>query len=63
MTISEVLWMEGRKYMWDGRVYGEKEAAEAKKRGYEAQGFETQLVQEGDRYLVYTRRVVTEDDL
>jgi hypothetical protein len=60
MTVPEVLWVEGDKYMWDGLLYETKEAAEAKKAEYEAQDFETELVKENSKFLVYTRRVVTE---
>jgi len=46
--------------MWDSEVYETHEAAEAKQKEYEANNFETQLVEgEGD-FLVYSRRVVTE---
>lgn len=46
--------------MWDGVVYEtEKEAQEVKKR-YADDNFEVELVEEGGKYLLYTRRVVTE---
>lgn len=49
-----------RKVMWDGVVYEtEKEAQELKKK-YEDNNFEVELVQEEEKYLLYTRRVVTE---
>jgi hypothetical protein len=41
-------------------VYDASPAAEAKRSGYEAQGFETQLVEEEGKLLLYTRRVVKE---
>jgi hypothetical protein len=46
--------------MWDGRIYDTHEAAEAKRKEYEAQKFETQLVKQGDKVLLYTRREITE---
>jgi len=46
--------------MWDGEAYESPAAAEAKKKDYETQGFETQLVEEEGHPLVYTRRVVKE---
>ena len=49
-----------RKFVWDGEAYGSGPAAEAKKSAYEAQGFETQVVQEEGKFLLYTRRVVKE---
>jgi len=46
--------------MWDGEAYDSTAAAEAKKKEYETQGFETELVEEEGKALVYTRRVVKE---
>jgi hypothetical protein len=46
--------------MWDGEVYESADAAEAKRKEYADNEFETQLVEEQDQFLVYTRRVVTE---
>jgi hypothetical protein len=52
--------INGRKVMWDCIVYeSEKEAQEVKKK-YEDDNFEVELVQEEEKYLLYTRRVVTE---
>ena len=52
--------IEGKKYMWDGKEYGnEGEAGDVKKQ-YEENGCETQLLQEEGKYLVYSRRLVTE---
>lgn len=51
---------DDKKYMWDGGVYDTRDAAEEKQQDYESQGFETQLVEEEDKYLVYNRRVAKE---
>lgn len=52
--------IKGKKVMWDGVVYEtEKEAQEVKKT-YEEDNFEVELVEEEGKYLLYTRRVVTE---
>jgi hypothetical protein len=48
------------KFMWDGETYDTSEAAEAKKNEYQSQGFETRLLEEEGRTLLYTRRVVKE---
>ncbi len=54
------IYVDGKKYMWDGETYpGENEAQEAKKK-YEADGFEVQVTNEDGEIAVYTRRVVTE---
>ena len=57
-NISEKI--DGKKFMWDeGNYVGESEAKE-KMAQYERDGFETRLVKEESKFLVYTRRVVTE---
>ncbi len=60
MAVSEALWVEGDKYMWDGAEYDSRDEAQAKASTYETDGFETQIVEEENKFLVYTRRVVTE---
>ncbi len=60
MEPQNVRFLEGHKYMWDGEAYESREAAEAKRNEYADNEFETQLVEEQDQFLVYTRRVVTE---
>ena len=60
MEPSLAKWHEGHKYMWDGAVYEKKDDAEAKMKEYENDEFETLLVEEEGKFLVYTRRVVTE---
>lgn len=51
---------DGHKYMWDGEVYESRDAAEAKRKAYGDNEFETRLVEDPEGHLVYTRRVVTE---
>ena len=48
---------DGNKFMWDGVMYDTRDTAEAKVQEYQDMGFETQLVEEEDGYLVYNRRV------
>ena len=60
MQPDNVMFREGDKLMWDGEVYETHEAAEAKQKEYEAHDFETQLVEGESKFLVYSRRVVTE---
>ena len=50
----------GKKFMWDDGNYSREEEAIEKKTHSEKDGFETELVEEGAKYFVYTRRVVTE---
>ena len=52
--------IDGKKFMWDGRLYeSEKEAQEVKQK-YADDSFEVRLLEEENKYLLYTRRVVTE---
>ena len=50
----------GKKFMWDGRVYtNEKERREIAQK-YKDDGFEVETVDEGGQYFLFTRRVVRE---
>ena len=51
---------DGKKYIWDGLTYNDREEAEAKAESYEKDDFETQIIEGAENFLVYTRRVVTE---
>lgn len=49
---------DGKKFMWDGRPYATREEASTVREACENNGFEVRVVEEGERFLVYTRRVV-----
>jgi len=50
----------GKKFMWDGKVYtNEKERGEIGQK-YKDDGFAVEMVEEGGEYFLFTRRVVTE---
>jgi len=49
-----------KKFLWDGVFYEEKVKAEQAENSYRNEGFETRVLEEDNRYLVYTRRVVKE---
>ncbi len=57
-NISEII--DGKKFMWDEENYSTEAEAKEKMAKYEKDSFETRLVREGNEFLVYTRRVVTE---
>jgi hypothetical protein len=60
MDIESCKIIDGKKHMWDGKTYeGNSQAQEAGEK-YQKNGFETQIIEEGGQYVVYTRRVVTE---
>ena len=51
---------EGRKFMWDGRVYGSEAELKEACRGYQDQGFEVRQVEEAGQYYLFSRRAVKE---
>jgi len=51
--------IEGKKFMWDGRVYESKEDAHATLSTYQNDGFEVMTFEEQGQYFVYSRRVPT----
>ncbi len=51
--------IDGKKYMWDGTEYENEGDANAAAERYRSEAFEAVVVA-GDKYRVYTRRVVTE---
>jgi hypothetical protein len=57
---SNVILMNGKKFMWDGVDYpsGEKMSETMKK--YKADGFEVEQCEEAGKTYLYTRRVVKE---
>ena len=52
--------IDGKKFMWDKGQYPTEEEAQEKTAQYEKDGFEVECVKENGKYLVYTRRLVTE---
>ena len=50
----------GKKFMWDGRVYTDEKERRETGQKYKDDGFEVELVEEGNQYFLFTRRVVTE---
>lgn len=58
MTAPTVRFVEGRKFMWDGRVYPSQDDAAKAQAAYERDGFETCTCENEGTFLVYTRRVI-----
>ena len=52
--------IDEKKFMWDKGYYSGEADAKEKMNEYEKDGFETRLVKDEGKFLVYTRRVVTE---
>ncbi len=51
---------DGKKFMWDGRVYDTREEASREAEAYQNANFEVRVLEEDGKFLVYTRRVVKE---
>ncbi len=49
---------DGKKFMWDGLWYDAKEDASRAGQSYQDDGFQIGIVEEGGKFLVYTRRLV-----
>ena len=52
--------VDGKKFMWDGQLYQSTGDAVGAADLYQKDNFETQVVAEDGRFLVYTRRLVKE---
>jgi hypothetical protein len=50
----------GKKFMWDGKVYTDEKERRGISQKYKDDGFEVELVEEENQYFLFTRRVVTE---
>jgi hypothetical protein len=51
---------DGKKFMWDNKVYATEQEAEEKEKSYLKDDFEVVKLEEEGKYLLYTRRIVTE---
>jgi hypothetical protein len=52
--------IEGKKFMWDGRVFDARDEGLRQADAYRNDNFEVQLVEQDAKFLVYTRRAVNE---
>lgn len=50
----------GKKFMWDGRVYSDEKERREIAQKYQDDGFEVEMVEEGRECFLFTRRVVKE---
>jgi len=57
--VDNAMYLDGKKFMWDGAEYADKAAARAKADEYSKAGFEVKLFEHGGKHYVYSRRVVT----
>jgi hypothetical protein len=49
--------IDGKKYMWDGKEYSDRGSAEEAENNYLDKNFEVKVIEEGDIFLVYTRKI------
>lgn len=52
--------IESKKFMWDGKIYETVEEAKNIAFSYEKDNFETKVILEENKYLVYNRKEVKE---
>ncbi len=52
--------INGKKFMWDGVDYSDRETALEKMKSYKDQGFEVEVGEEDGKVYLYSRRVVKE---
>ena len=51
---------DGKKFMWDGEFYASEELVKETETKYKGNGFETRSLNEDGKYILYTRRLVSE---
>jgi hypothetical protein len=52
--------VDGKKFMWDGQLYENRDEATRTEQSYQDEGFETQVVEESGKFLLYSRRTAKE---
>ena len=52
--------LDSKKFMWDGQSYESEQRAKEVAAGYEGNNFEVRVIQEEGKFLIYTRRGVTQ---
>ena len=58
MQLSRIF--DGKKFLWDGSTYNDEKSAFEISQKYESDGFETKVINEEDKYFVFSRRIVKE---
>ena len=49
--------IDGKKFLWDGVNYESRDEAQKALEAYKDKGFDVELVEADDHFLVYSRRV------
>ncbi len=50
----------GKKFMWDGRTYDNKQEMTKVKQEYQDKDFEVEVVEEDSKHFLFSRRLVKE---
>lgn len=58
MNLSKKI--DDKKFMWDGKIYETEDEAKNIAESYEKDNFETKVIFEENKYLVYNRKEVKE---
>ncbi len=58
MSSNLILISQGKKFVWDGLLYGTSADSERAKEKYVNDGFEVRSVEKEGEFLLYTRRAV-----
>lgn len=60
VNIDSYKMIDGIKFLWDGYMYEDNPKAQEIGEEYKQNNFETRIIEENGKFLVYTRREVTE---
>jgi hypothetical protein len=60
MSPSLTTMRDGKKFLWDGQLYETSEEASRVAQSYREENFQIQIVEEGGKFVVYTRRPIKE---
>ena len=55
---SRAVNLDGKKFLWDGRLFETHDDASRQAEAYKNDNFEVQMVEEDGKHLVYSRRLV-----
>jgi len=60
MSPNLSLFLDEKKFMWDGTPYATREEASAAEQAYRKDNFEVCRIEEEGKFLLYTRKVIKE---
>ena len=60
LTPNLTMISDGKKFMWDGRLFDSRDEGTREAEAYEKDNFEVRMAEQNGKFLVYTRRIVKE---